>query len=367
MLKLKQEPKREVAPMEHESTLRIRIRQRRKAQKRQLLLLVVGSMLLGCWMWYSFFYSHTPDFAIKEIRNSVEHHDAEKLRRYVNLELLVSNAYDDLTIDLFHNSSYQDPSVKRFYTLIRPQLVKGTCELIVRHADSGGWPMPTKDDIMKGNQLGIDYEWFIEYSQLRNTEIKDIKSINRQGKLATAEIEISNKYIKNSFLLKLAMEQTDSGHWQVSSLTNYRAYLTEVIPLIQKDTIKYLLATRPISNSYNSDFIAYRTKFQQLMKNAKGSFNPTEKSAIKNLIEQQVIPTLKTRQAELDNISVPPGAQYLATLRQKSTKTTIDAWNHFVKGILNDDKSELNIAEILHKQELELDRRIENIVELLDQ
>lgn len=121
MLKLKQEPKREVAPMEHESALRIRIRQRRKAQKRQLLLLVVGSMLLGCWMWYSFFYSHTPDFAIKEIRNSVEHHDAEKLRRYVNLELLVSNAYDDLTIDLFHNSSYQDPSVKRFYTLIRPR------------------------------------------------------------------------------------------------------------------------------------------------------------------------------------------------------------------------------------------------------
>ena len=353
--------------MEHESLLRIRIRARRKAQQRQLLMIVFISMLLGVWLWYSFVYTHTPDFAAKEIRNAIEQHDADKFKQYMNLDLIVSNAYDDLTIDLFHYRAEQSPSIKRFYTLIRPQLIKGTTELILRRISSGEWTMPTGSEIMKGNQLGIDYEWFIEYSQLRNTEIKDINNIIRTGTTASAEAVVINRYTQTPFIIKLTMEQTETGRWQITSLNNYRAYLTETIPRLQHDTLNYLLKTRPISRSYNDKFTAQRTTFQAIMKTARGSFNPQEKATVKNLIQQQIIPTLTARQAELDSVPVPAGAAYLKELRAQSTSATIKAWEYFLAGILTDDKAKFGIAEVYHKQEMEIDRRIENLIELVDQ
>ena len=65
---------------------------------------------------------------------------------------------------------------------------------------------------------------------------------------------------------------------------------------------------------------------------------------------------------KLDEITVPPGAAYLSQLRQKSTELTVEAWEHFVSGLLLNSHEEFELAETLHKQELEIDLRIEDII-----
>ncbi len=75
-----------------------------------------------------------------------------------------------------------------------------------------------------------------------------------------------------------------------------------------------------------------------------------------------IIPMRQYRQNELDSIPVPNGASYLASLRQESTKVTIQAWQSYAKGLIEDNSAAFDMAESLHKQELALDQRIEEIV-----
>lgn len=69
------------------------------------------------------------------------------------------------------------------------------------------------------------------------------------------------------------------------------------------------------------------------------------------------------RQAALDKVNIPAGAQYLTKLRQESTKISIEAWDCFLNGILRDDPSLLNQAESLHKKQIAINTRIESLIE----
>ena len=71
---------------------------------------------------------------------------------------------------------------------------------------------------------------------------------------------------------------------------------------------------------------------------------------------------LQYRQNELDEIYIPQGASYLANLRKESTTITIRAWQEYSRGLIENDQSAFFAAESLHKQELVLDQRIEEIV-----
>ena len=55
-------------------------------------------------------------------------------------------------------------------------------------------------------------------------------------------------------------------------------------------------------------------------------------------------------------------ARYLADQRQRATELTLEAWQHFLTGIKNDDPDELALAETLNKQELAVDLRVDDII-----
>ena len=83
---------------------------------------------------------------------------------------------------------------------------------------------------------------------------------------------------------------------------------------------------------------------------------------VSDYVTNTVIPLLENRQAELDSVPVPDGAQFLASLRQESTRVTILAWQSYITGITENSATALDTAESLHKQELVLDQRIEEII-----
>ena len=72
--------------------------------------------------------------------------------------------------------------------------------------------------------------------------------------------------------------------------------------------------------------------------------------------------SLQSRQNKLDAVEVPAGAQYLARQRQQSTETSIKAWQHYIKGLREDSPAEFATAETLHKQELAIDLRVQDII-----
>ena len=76
---------------------RRRIRRRRQA----LLILVLLILALGAFFgWHSYAEKRTPEYALEQAAIAVQKKDADSFRHYVNLDLVTSRGYDDLTADL---------------------------------------------------------------------------------------------------------------------------------------------------------------------------------------------------------------------------------------------------------------------------
>ena len=344
-----------------------RLRARRAQERRQLsLVFLLLATIAGAMVWYFFFYIRTPEYALEQIQTAITEQDGEKFQRYVNSELLASRAYDDLTVDLFAYDSELTPKSRsmfeKFYIIIKPQLSTGLEDAALNRVSSGSWNLPDGTDILKGRQLGIDFERFIERSQVRNTTLVKIGKVEHMGHSATAEVEIKEDYTQTPFTLILAMEQAEDGHWQVAYIKNYKAYLDKISPLQNKDIADYIAATKSIVSESNEHFEVFQNHFKRLNSSKNGHLTKQQKYNIAALIEDDIIPGLQERQAQLDAVEVPAGAQYLARQRQQATETSIKAWQHYIKGLREDSPAEFATAETLHKQELAMDLRVQDII-----
>jgi hypothetical protein len=346
-----------------------KIYERQHQQKRDFLtfgLLIAAILCVSTAAWYFLFHIRTPEYALGAIQDAIEKKDAAKLDKYINLPLLTSKAYDDLTRDLFAYDPSLTPQTKimfeKFYIVIKPQITEGTADTIKERVTAGSWPSPSGSNILKGRQLGIDYERFLENTQLRNTELVSIGNVKRDGRSADASITVRDTYTQTEFKLSLDMEQADDGHWQVAYIRNYREYLDAIVPLQNQGIADYIQATKAIVSAYNVQSNAIHTRFTALTKTTDGHLSRARIADIDKLISKAAVPALQDYQAKLDAIEIPAGASYLAGLRSSSTKTTIAAWQHFAAGLKDGRQSELDTAETLHKREIELDLRIAEII-----
>ena len=320
------------------------IRKRRVRRRRQaLLVLILVILVLSAFFgWHLYAQKRTPEYALEQAVVAVQKKDADRFRHYVNLDLVTSRGYDDLTADLLSYdttlTAVNKAAYEKFYITVKPQLTSGTQDTILRRVSSGEWSLPEGTDILKGRQLGIDYERFLARSQLRNTSFVGIGKVTEDGTTATAEIEVRDDWTGTNFTLEA------------------------VTQLHNEDIAKYSEATKNIVAAYNEKLAAYKLRFNALSKTNSGTFTAEQKAGLEALIEQEVIPTLKARQQELASVEVPAGARYLADQRQRATELTLEAWQHFLTGIKNDDPDELALAETLNKQELAVDLRVDDII-----
>ena len=349
------------------SSLWHRVEQRRYRQRRDLFLVIGGfAVLLGAWFWYYFIYIRTPDYAIREFTAAIKRHDASALDRYVDLNRTIGHAYDVLVDDLFlYDADLTDETraaYARFYRDIKPQLVAGVAETIRLHIATGEWPLPDGDALTKGRQLGIDFERFLERSQLRNSEVIKVGDFHVISRSATAPLSVRDRHTGIESTLTLSMEQAADGHWQITGIANYQQYLDAIAPRQNRDIADYIAATYDIVAEGNDELANLKERFRAITKNAGGKLEGASASELTSLISEGIIPALKERQRRLDTVSIPLGAQYLANLRHTSTELAIAAWQHYQRAVETQSVSEFNTAETLKKQEIETDLRITDII-----
>ncbi len=355
--------------IEGREPLMSRIQRRRKKQRRDLVLIIaVFTILLGGWLWRSIVYARTPDYAMKQISEALENKDCEKFDRYVKLDAITMVAYDDLTTTLFQYDHSLTPQTHKtfldFYQRIKPQLAAGTADTIRRYVATGEWTLPAAADLLKGRQLGIDYDRFLERSQLRNTELLGLESVtvkNDKTDEAVGKIKIKDKYTGTTFTMDVLLERQSDGRWSVIALENYRDYLAAVTDKQVADISNYIASTQPVIDEYNDRFRDQRNRFRAIAREGR-PMSDSQISRMKQLILGETVPDLKARQEKLNSYDIQAGSQYLSGLRRKSTELSIAAWVHLIAGLEKEDYTELNLAETLHKQMLEMDLRIEDVI-----
>ena len=349
-------------------SLQHRLRQRRDQDKKKaLVVLLAFALVLGLWLWYYFVYTRTPEYAVRSIAEACARHDAAAVQRYVNLDRTLSRAYDDLTDDMLRYDAALTAENKvqyeQFYDVIKPQMLEGVREVLTRYIGTGEWTLPQGASLTKGRQLGIDFERFLERSQLRNVEFASVESARVVGDTADVQIAIRDRVTEIPFSLRLRMERAKDGHWQIIRMENYKLYLDALATKQNKDIADYIAATYDLVTGYNQKLDAQRARFSALARQANGVFFGDTAAAVAALIENETIPTLKERQHQLDAVAIPRGAAYLANLRHTSTDLSIAAWTHYLKGISTGESEEYNAAETLLKQEMEIELRITDIIQ----
>ncbi|MBR6887374.1 MAG: hypothetical protein IKN16_02900 [Selenomonadaceae bacterium] len=371
--------------------MRLAARRRRRQRERLFALALLVMAITAVFLYFSI-YTKTPEYAMREMVAAYKEGDAETFRRHVDLDSITLQAYDDLTSDLFKydtNLSDRERSLfENFYVLIRRQMCKGAVKVLNTYIDTREWTLP--GEILKGRQLGIDYDLLLDRSLIRHTAFIDLEDVEHHGEEATATFSVVEEYSQVPFVLKVTLKNLANdgfniggseaeifgkkiklpgftfnlggSDWKIVSVDNYRGYLDAVSPILRKNLADYIDATEEIVFRYNQTFRAAQDNFISMQKSPYGIMFANQRVEVSNYISNTIIPTLESRQAELDEIPVPEGAQFLANLRQESTRVTIMAWQSYITGITENSATALDTAESLHKQELVLDQRIEEIV-----
>lgn len=370
---------------------RLEARRRRRRQERLFALALLVMILTAVFLYFSV-YTKTPEYAMREMVEAYRSGDAETFRRHVDLNSITLAAYDDLTSDLFkYDTQLSDRErslFENFYVLIRRQMCNGAVKVIDTYIDTREWTLP--GGILKGRQLGIDYDLLLDRSLIRHTSFIDLEGVEHHGDEATASFSIVEDYSQVPFVLKITLKDLanesfniggnefeifgkkikfpgftfnlSGSDWKIVSVDNYRAYLDAASPILRKNLADYIDATEEIVYRYNRAFEAEQNNFISMQRSPYGIMLANQRTDTSNYITNTIIPSLESRQAELDEIPIPEGAQFLANLRRESTRVTILAWQSYIKGITENSAADLDTAESLHKQELILDQRIEEIV-----
>ena len=244
--------------------------------------------------------------------------------------------------------------------------------------------------ILKGRQLGIDFDILLDRSLIRHTSLIELEGVEIQDDIATATFSVVEEYTQVPFELKVTIKDlaNDSfnvggkdfelfgrkfkfaglsfnfggSDWKIVSVDNYRGYLDAVSPILRKNLAEYIDNTAEIVYRYNGAFEEAQDVFITLQMSPVGIMTANQRTEVSNYITGTIIPLLESRQAELDQVPIPKGAEFLASLRQESTRVTILAWQSYIKGITENSAADLDTAASLHKQELVFDQRIEEII-----
>ncbi|MBR4904462.1 MAG: hypothetical protein IKZ53_07300 [Selenomonadaceae bacterium] len=374
-------------------TWRRRLRERRRRRERErLFVMFFFLMIFAAIFFYFAVYTKTPEYAMQEMVTAFKSGDANTFRRHVDLNSVTLKAYDDLTSDLFkYDTQLSDRErslFENFYVLIRRQMCNGAVKVINTYLDTGEWTLP--GEILKGRQLGVDYDILLDRSLIRHTSLIELEEVELQDEDAVATFSVVEEYSQVPFTLKVTVKDLANesfniggkdfeilGHkfkfpglsfnlggsdWKIVSVDNYRGYLDAVSPILRQNLAEYIDNTADIVYKYNRIFEDEQDVFITLQKSPVGIMTANQRVEVADFINNTVIPSLEDRQNELDKIPVPQGAQFLASLRQESTRVTILAWKSYVKGITENSAADLDTAASLHKQELVFDQRAEEIV-----
>ena len=374
-------------------TWRRRLNERRRRREReQLVVFLFLLSIFAAVFFYFAVYTKTPEYAMREMVTAFKAGDANTFRRHLDLNSITLKAYDDLTSDLFkYDTQLSDRErslFENFYVLIRRQMCTGAVKVINTYLDTGEWTLP--GEILKGRQLGVDYDILLDRSLIRHTSLIELEEVELQDEEAIATFSVVEEYSQVPFVLKvtvkdLANESFNIGgkefeifgrkfkfpglsfnlggsDWKIVSVDNYRAYLDAVSPILRQNLAEYIDNTAEIVHHYNNIFEENQDIFISLQKSPVGIMTVAQRAEVADFINNTVIPSLEDRQNELDQIPIPQGAQFLASLRQESTQVTILAWKSYVKGITENSAADLDTAASLHKQEMVFDQRVEEIV-----
>ena len=182
--------------------------------------------ILCALAYYFLYWTKTPVYSAKIIRESIAKHDAVTFEKHVDMDTLYSKGYDDaiIAIDRIEkNGISTNPFAMGILQMIKPAIVnelKAKTLEEIKGVDNG--------QSSKKNQATKMAEDLQEKADVKNADFKDITVVSKGNGEAIVALTLHNKKFNKDFELKVKMAELQDGTWKLKEITNLVDFLVEV-------------------------------------------------------------------------------------------------------------------------------------------
>lgn len=183
-------------------------------------IIIIFLIAAGC-AWYFLYYTKTPTYSLNIIKTSVQTHDVATFKKHVDLDALLSRAYDDL----MDSSLAADPQLKNnpfafgFIKMFKPIFTSSFKDDITRFVETGNW-----EETKPANSQGPNMNAMENKTGLKASTFKGVEYTKKDGKIALVGIRIFDQDLKRDFVIDLQMRELDDGTWQAAGFSNLKEY-----------------------------------------------------------------------------------------------------------------------------------------------
>ena len=189
-------------------------------KKKWFLVIILLAALCGA-AFYFLYFIRTPAYALNEARLAVKQHDTTKFSRYVDVNSVMDNAFEDIIkaeSKINNDNVFSNPFALGILHMLKPSVVDlmskealarvaGTQEITKNEQPAD--PVP---DAMKRN--------LERHVPLDKMTVKDLQFSKQDGDNATATLVLRDEALGKDFVAELAMQHNEQGDWQINKISN---------------------------------------------------------------------------------------------------------------------------------------------------
>ena len=191
-----------------------------KNKKTIAFVLVIVAVLLGA-AFYFLYWLRTPAYALNQVRLAVKEHNNAKFERYVDLDSLMSNAFEDIIkaeSKINNDNLFSNPFALSILHMLKPSVVDlMKKEALDRIATIPSTPKAEQvvDPVPDAMRRNLE-----RHIPLDKLSLKDVQLTKQESGLATATLVLHNEALNKDFLAKLLLQSNDAGDWQIRKVDN---------------------------------------------------------------------------------------------------------------------------------------------------
>ena len=188
---------------------------------------MLGVMMVSLlYLAYSSFTS-TPSYSLRKIQEAYERHDAVSFQKYVDVERVAANVYDQImkaAPDESRDYSWEtvdEPTGVLLVAFMKSRVVKEAKNQVVDFILTGRFD---EEEAQKSG--GLDFSLPVAWREYcgNQTAFAGIDYIRKEGSVAHAGLKLCRDN-GTTFTFDLVMER-QGGHWQVTEISNFSEYLS---------------------------------------------------------------------------------------------------------------------------------------------
>lgn len=172
-------------------------------------------------------YTSTPEYSLVQARKAFEHRDPVAFRKYVDMERVAGNIYEQMMKVSDEGKQYYDWELVEQQTgnalvaHMKPRIVEATSRQLADYLRMGRFD---EDEIVKAGDP--DFSLLAAWAEYcgTDTSFDGIEYIEKQGSFARAGLKLTRTDTGASFVLDLVMENR-AGRWRVTEVGNFSEYL----------------------------------------------------------------------------------------------------------------------------------------------